>query len=328
MPLISVIVPVYKVEEYLRGCIESILKQSFSDFELILIDDGSPDNCGAICDEYAKKDGRVRVIHQENAGQASARNCGLKWILEHSDSKFVSFIDSDDWVHERYLELLLKGIKNYSADMSQCLFSRVSDRVAPNIQISEEVVCVSPDEQYVNWYNPFFWGKLFKKEQFETVRFPEGKIFEDVLIWYKVLFSYTRIAIIKDVLYFYFQRAEGTTLREWSPAKLTQIEAWDEQLAFATNHGSYAILRAVLNHYFKVLKRHYREIDLSSCVSPSEKSKYRRQLKQKMRRLCWAYAGDLMCSGLFLKVFSWSYLINDRAYYSMTKLYQRLIHEE
>ena len=107
MPLISVIVPVYKVEEYLSRCVDSILSQTFEDFELILIDDGSPDNCGKICDEYTKKDNRVHVIHQENGGLSSARNAGIDWAFENSDSEWLTFIDSDDWVHIQYLDLLL-----------------------------------------------------------------------------------------------------------------------------------------------------------------------------------------------------------------------------
>ena len=106
MPEISVIVPVYKVEPYLRRCVDSILAQTFTDIEVILIDDGSPDGCPAICDEYVQQDNRVKVIHQENRGVSAARNAGLDWVFANSDSQWISFVDSDDWVHPQFLEYL------------------------------------------------------------------------------------------------------------------------------------------------------------------------------------------------------------------------------
>ena len=105
---ISVIVPVYKVEKYIHRCVCSILNQTYTDFELILVDDGSPDNSGKICDEYAVKDNRIKVIHKDNGGLSSARNAGLDWVFEFSDSQFITFIDSDDYVDKNYLYLLLK----------------------------------------------------------------------------------------------------------------------------------------------------------------------------------------------------------------------------
>ena len=114
MPQISVIVPVYKVEPYLRRCVDSILAQTFTDFELILVDDGSPDNSGAICDEYAQKDARVHVIHQENGGLSAARNAGIDWVFAHSDSQWLTFVDSDDWVHPEYLERLYHAVLEHN----------------------------------------------------------------------------------------------------------------------------------------------------------------------------------------------------------------------
>ena len=113
MPLISVIVPVYKVEEYLNRCVDSILSQTFTDFELILIDDGSPDNCGKICDEYAQKDNRVCVIHKKNGGLSSARNTGIDWAFKNSNSQYITFVDSDDLITKDYLEKLNDAIKEF-----------------------------------------------------------------------------------------------------------------------------------------------------------------------------------------------------------------------
>lgn len=122
MPTISVIVPVYKVEQYLNQCVESILAQTFTDFELILVEDGSPDNCYAMCDAWAEKDSRIKVIHKENGGLSDARNAGLDWMDANSGSQYVTFIDSDDCVHPQYLEVLVKLIEAHNADIAWCYY--------------------------------------------------------------------------------------------------------------------------------------------------------------------------------------------------------------
>ncbi|MCD7802997.1 MAG: glycosyltransferase [Clostridiales bacterium] len=127
MPEISVIVPVYKVEPYLRRCVDSILNQTFQDFELILVDDGSPDHCPAICDEYAGRDSRIVVIHQKNAGLSAARNAGIDWVFANSDSKWISFVDSDDWVTPTYLSLMISALQiDSDIDMVQCTYEVVT----------------------------------------------------------------------------------------------------------------------------------------------------------------------------------------------------------
>ena len=137
MSKISVIVPVYKVEKYIHKCVDSILAQTFSDFELILVDDGSPDNCGKICDEYSEKDDRVVVLHKENGGLSDARNAGLDWVFEHSDSGWITFSDSDDWLRPTYLEALLNaadGKKLSICDVvSKELMSQITSTITRNM---------------------------------------------------------------------------------------------------------------------------------------------------------------------------------------------------
>lgn len=127
MAKISIIVPVYKVENYIRRCVDSILAQTFTDFELILVDDGSPDNCGKICEEYAKKDERIVVIHKENGGLSDARNAGIDWSLKTSNSRWITFIDSDDWIHPNYLEFLYRAAKNTNCKISICGYNEIRE---------------------------------------------------------------------------------------------------------------------------------------------------------------------------------------------------------
>ena len=127
MGVISIIVPVYKVEKYLKRCVDSILEQTFRDFELILVDDGSPDQCGRICETYAEKDGRIIALHRENGGLSAARNTGLDWMFANSESSYVTFIDSDDWIHPQYLETLLGTIEKNNAGVSVANFQRMDE---------------------------------------------------------------------------------------------------------------------------------------------------------------------------------------------------------
>ena len=128
MSVISIIVPVYKVEKYLSRCIDSILSQTFKDFELILVNDGSPDNSGDICNKYAEKDKRVIVLNQANGGLSSARNAGLNWLYDNSDSQWITFVDSDDWIHPNYLEFLYNGAVNRRGKISICEFVRTNEQ--------------------------------------------------------------------------------------------------------------------------------------------------------------------------------------------------------
>lgn len=322
MPSVSVIVPVYKVEPYLRRCVDSILAQTYTDFELILVDDGSPDNCGVICDEYAAKDKRVHVIHQENQGLATARNHGLKWIFSNSNSEYVTFIDSDDWVHAKYLELLYKGIEAFDAGMSQCGFVKVfEERESP--AVGEQMLCVTPDEQYIRWFSTYAWGKLYHKDLFREIWYPDGEIFEDVLIWHKILFSFSRISIVDATLYFYFQR-DGITKREWSTAKLAQIRAWDAQLECIAHRENQNVLQAALPRFFWVYKHQFGEIEDSTLISPEEKREYQSALKQKMKNVLHRYRSELFASGIYWKVLTWTYLLDDRSYHKLSALYRKI----
>ena len=138
MPEISVIVPVYKVEKFIHRCVDSVLGQSYRDFELILVDDGSPDSCGAICDAYALQDSRVRVIHQKNGGLSAARNTGIDYVMANSASHWLVFVDSDDWVHPEYLQTLYSAAEQTLCKISACGFFRTEGEDFPQEQELKE----------------------------------------------------------------------------------------------------------------------------------------------------------------------------------------------
>lgn len=304
MPEISIVVPVYNVEPYLRRCIDSVLAQTFKDFNLILVDDGSTDNSGIICDEYSEKDERIIVFHQTNQGQAKARNVALDWIFANNDSKYISFIDSDDWVHERYLELLYKAIQIYGTNISQSIrFETDGNKEIP--LVTENMDCITVEDEYINWYFGTIWGKLYNIECFRKIRFPEGQIYEDVAIWYKLLFAEKQIALVKEVLYYYFINENSTVRKEWTPSRFARIKAWDEQIVFLSKFDNERILKNAVSRYCWILKWHYDEVNRSSCVNAFVKNKYKYLLKLRMWKALLMFGSEIRSNGMCGHLFSW-----------------------
>ena len=323
MPIISVIVPVYKVEPYLRRCVDSILAQTFTDFELILVDDGSPDNCGAICDEYAAKDSRIRVIHQKNGGLSAARNAGIDWVFANSDSQFISFVDSDDWVHVRYLELLYAAVENNGVELSQCAKIETEEYIKDG-HVTGRTFVVSPEEEYTKWYMAFACGKLFNRTVFQTLRFPVGILYEDVTIWYKILFSLDRVAIVDAPLYYYYQRADSIVNTAWTPAKLAQIDAWEDQLRFAKHHGSKPVLQTALSRFCWVYKHQCEEITTSNKISERERKWYFSKLRRRLRVILLQYRKELQEIGIYSNYYSWAFPKLDWLYWTLRGIWGKL----
>ena len=218
-PLISVIVPVYKVEQYLNRCVDSILNQTFKDFELILVDDGSPDNCPAICDDYASKYDFVHVIHKENGGLSDARNTGIDWAFINSESEYLLFVDSDDIIKKNLLKKVIKHSKKHNADIV-CFGIEMTDE---NFNILEwgtmkikKNVFFDKQDRFAPIVPPCSIGdyavnKLWKKELFKNIRYPVGKTFEDVYTTYKLFDKANSISLYKKNLYVYRRRQGSIT---------------------------------------------------------------------------------------------------------------------
>ncbi len=212
---ISVIVPVYNTSHFLSTCIESILNQSFDDFELIIIDDGSTDGSGEICENYAQSDQRVKVYHQENAGQSSARNFGLS----RATGEFINFVDSDDFVEKDYLKILYELLVENEADLSSCMmtsYDTKTDIVKPARQHFAQVF--ETNQVIIKAYlqeNPFHFGpvtKLYKSALLENIRFTEGKIYEDYFFNYQY-FSRIKKAVSTTYDGYFYVKNEASTVR-------------------------------------------------------------------------------------------------------------------
>lgn len=261
MSEISVIVPVFNVEKYLTRCIESILKQTFSNFDLILVDDGSPDKSGAICDEYAKKDRRIHVIHQKNAGLSAARNSGIEWAFLHSNSQWLTFVDSDDWIHLEMLQRLYEAVCKTNLPVSICEYQETEGNVL-EIDSSQIKTKIWKTEDFYlekTANATVAWGKLYKKQCFENVRYPVGKLHEDEYITYKILFDYPKVAVVEAPLYVYFQNPEGIMHSGWTPQKLDALEAFEIQMKFFKKRNMQKIYKARVRAYINSATNQYRQ---------------------------------------------------------------------
>lgn len=216
-PKISVIIPVYNVEQYLRRCVDSVLAQTYKNIEVILVDDGSPDGCPAICDKYAQRDSRVTVLHKENGGQSSARNAALDCPLT---GDYVTFVDSDDWIAPDYYEHCVKILEKKKVDVVQIDYSLATDTKIYKQQPKEERIEVYKDKEILQYYmtTTTTTGSysvcrcLFALPLIGTNRFRDGKINEDIDWKYKILRSSRRMAVSNRVMYYYYQSGNSTSM--------------------------------------------------------------------------------------------------------------------
>lgn len=234
MPQISVVVPVYKVEKYLARCIDSILDQTYKDFELILVDDGSPDKCGEMCDEFARKDNRIKVIHKKNGGLSDARNVGI----ENAIGRYIAFVDSDDFIHSEMLSVLYENIIETSSEISICSFQMVYSESECLTEYQNKKIKLNNMDALHKLYGPdsvkfiVTWNKLYLKELFDDIKFPVGRLHEDEFTTYKLIYKSDSVVYSDAQLYFYFQREDSITGSKTIKNYVDTIDAYVEACDF------------------------------------------------------------------------------------------------
>lgn len=210
-PLVSIIIPVYKVEPYLEKCINSVIQQTYVNLEIILVDDGSPDNCPAMCDAWALRDSRIRVIHQKNQGQSCARNNGLRY----ASGEFLLFVDSDDYIAQDTCTICMDAFRRTDADVVVFNASRV-DKQGNIIEITEKITSdvISREaalrKLFRSEIHDYVWNKMYRSSVLSTIQFPEGRVYEDIGIMYKIFLNAGTVCTIPDPLYYYLKRADST----------------------------------------------------------------------------------------------------------------------
>lgn len=251
MSKISIIVPVYKAEAFLHRCVDSILCQSLGDFDLILVDDGSPDSCGAICDEYAARDPRIHVLHQQNQGVSVARNAGIDWVMENTNSQWITFVDSDDWLHRDCLKILLEAAETAGAKISACDCIWTSGPLPDGQLQGCGVSVLEPEDAFVAHYPKFLppWGKLFQRSLLEAIRFPVGIRYEDAAIMHLLVFAAGKIAVCPEKLYYYFDNADSFTRIAWRESHLQVVQVHWDRLNYLREQGLQRAYRRELEEY-------------------------------------------------------------------------------
>lgn len=234
MPEISIIIPVFNAERFLCRCLDSVLRQTFRDYRVILVNDGSRDSSLTICREYGERDARFIVLDKTNGGAASARNLGLDWNEQNAPGDWLCFLDADDFVHERYLELLLAAARNSHTRISMCNYLQtVKDSLEP-ADCSVKAKGIKTEtlwcERQVNCTIPV--AKLFAADVFRGLRFPEGIIHEDEFTLYKALFQCETIAFLDLPLYGYYQTETSVMRGAWTPRHMSEPDGLLAQLRF------------------------------------------------------------------------------------------------
>lgn len=259
-PLISVIVPCYNVEKYLPQCVDSIMGQTYRNLEIILVDDGSPDRCGEICDEYAATDSRIRVIHKPNGGLADARNVAI----DIAKGCFLSFVDSDDFISPFYIEGLYQIMEETDSDISACSYIKVEEG-----RMSELSTIAERKHSYVVWtrdsairemfyqksIEPTAWGKLFRREVFEGVRYPKGKLYEDWGCIFDLLVNCRSVAYTRNQWYCYLLR-KNSILGRFNPNRLDILDLLDSlELRLRNERSVYlkSVVSRNLSAHFNIL---------------------------------------------------------------------------
>ena len=300
---VSIIVPVYNVEQYLKECIESILAQTWKNFEVILVDDGSTDSSGKICDEYSQKKEFISVIHKKNGGLSSARNAGI----HVAQGDYLAFIDSDDVVHPRYLSELVAIVKKEKADLAACNFCVGSlcrwknfSEVKYDIRCNEDVLKKMNDNDVVV---TVAWNKLYHAKFFREygLRYPVGKIHEDMFLTPQILYYTKKMVITNEQLYFYRQRENSIMNSSFSIKQLDALDAiefrielfqhWNKQYLQASEYESY-IRKS--NELYKKMKEEETDLYIEAQERIKTKMKDFRNKKSIFNMLSWKYRIKLM----------------------------------
>ena len=284
--IISVIIPVYNVENYLRRCVDSVLKQTYKNIEVILINDGSKDNSGAICDEYKKSDDRIKVIHQENAGAPVARNNGM----DAAKGDYIYFIDSDDYLHPQMLEILHEAITKNNVDVSVCNYMKVYEEPVEfeyiksyNCEISQNTDMLEKMTNQTEFiYSHVLWNKLFTKDAIGDIRMNPEYVIDDFDFVSRVLFKCHSIAIVDKDLYYYYTNPNGVmNSRKYNPKRFLALQAWYDMAATYKKLGDEEM-------YYKCMKRSLATVrsSIAACcdgrVSGKEWILYlKQQIKEK-----------------------------------------------
>ena len=316
MELISIIVPVYKVEEYLDKCVRSVVNQTYSNLEIILVDDGSPDRCGRMCEQWAERDQRIRVLHKANGGLSDARNAGM----EIATGTYTAFVDSDDWIAPDFIQTLYDALKKSGAQIAGCDVCTVYPDREPELNgtghvrvcTAEEAIC---DILHGTGFRAVAWNKLYLSSLLQGERYPVGKHHEDEFFTYRIYGKAEKLVYVDTPMYFYLQR-QGSIMRSFSIKRLDALEAYLERLdylkerypaLYAGDKFTFCVACAAMYSQAQqqkdsstaAIKKKIRRLRKQVSVSPAEYKGV--SAKQRLYAM-----GTGLCIGLFCTMTNWT----------------------
>ena len=336
--LISIIVAVYNIEQYLPRCIESLIAQTYRNIEIILVDDGAKDNSAAICDDYASKDKRIKVVHKKNGGLSDARNAGL----EVAEGDYIGFVDGDDWIENDMYRGMYLACEKENAQVAVCRYKQVSAlgeefplstgcagsidvAAADSVLLTREEaleIYVCGDERYII-YNSV-WSKLFSREVIGDMRFPVGKNSEDIMFTTRAFVKMNRCVYVDKAYYNYVLDREGSIMNERAGERRIhdEIPFWREQITYFKEEGleelskkaSYHFYRRMLFYYIDFMENKQTRVFAEEII---------RQLKSEKNRIKAIYEADYIKTGD--KVRMSFVLVMPYLYYATVKLYDKFI---
>lgn len=287
--LISIIIPIYKVEKYLDKCIQSVVAQTYSNLEIILVEDGSPDACPEICDGWVSKDSRIKVIHKKNGGISDTRNVGL----EAATGKYIGFVDSDDYIENDMYEKLYLAIKKENASIAMCNLEKIKEdgTIIPLCSpVRNEVFSGKEGLERIlkngSWYYIALWNKLYNRDVLNGITFPVGKIHEDEFAFHKIYYRADKIVSLEDKLYNYLQRQGSIMNGELRVRHLDAIESMYDRIVFFKEKHLMDASEKLLSR-FKIIYRTYRSgISMNSFVKNRNRVKEIDKMFKKGYRMC------------------------------------------
>jgi glycosyltransferase involved in cell wall biosynthesis len=295
--LISIVIPVYKVEAYLSACVESVLAQTYQNFEVILVDDGSPDNCPAMCDAWAEKDSRIRVIHKENGGLSSARNAGI----DVAKGDYLAFLDSDDLWTPVFLERLHTALTESNADLAVCQFQRFHGSPPKKLpqQAETEVLCQRGALECLfdirNENMVVAPNKLYRRHLFKSIRYPLSKLHEDEAVIHEIIGAAKKVAWVEESHYHYRQAPNSITTSQFSLKRLDETYAKEQRIAFFEARGMYDLADRTKIVYLNNLMRLYR----TAQNELDDKTLAKQTCRELYRKFKSIYTAELVCRESF-----------------------------
>ena len=314
--IISVIIPVYNVEKYLEKCIISVVEQTYNNLEIILVDDGSLDQSGIICDKWSEEDERIRVIHKANGGLSDARNAGLDAAI----GTYIGFVDSDDYIHPKMYQRLYDNIRDYGADLAVCGFDWIDEKTGTAYRSSNMFTdCVVDKKEAIKsiCYNNAFivvWNKLYKRELFHDFRFPYGKFAEDLFIMPVLFNKCTRIISVSGNYYYYVRTSYSICRREKTVWHLDEVEASYKMMLFCQDNGYSDLLQDISA---MMVNKFIGNMEVIKTILPEEKQRVR-DIKKMVRY-------GILKHGQYVRFSNKLYAVSPALYHFLLKIKKKIV---